>query len=231
VSHSSTSAAEFGAENLLRPLSQIRLGLKRREEGQISSRPAVLCDPAADQLQGWLELILGKLIDQLMEFLAHGGHRRILRLQTSVPTATAARTVPVLARAAESSRHQGPSRPRPDAGELLDQTRACLWAKVAVSPGEPLFGLVAVTSVVSDPPGVTGRPGRRQGLPTTFAARSQPSGSVQAELMCFADDTARRSNRNPKVSKSALDPTAARNASPITSWDPKRAGMEAAECP
>jgi hypothetical protein len=31
VSHSSTSAAEFGAENLLRPLSQIRLGLKRRD--------------------------------------------------------------------------------------------------------------------------------------------------------------------------------------------------------
>jgi len=122
VSHNSTSAAEFGAENLLRPLSQIRLGLKRREEGQVPSRPAMLCDPAADQLQGWLELILGKLIDQLMEFLAHRAHRSILRSQTSVLTATAARTVPVLACTAESSRHQGPSRSRPDTGELLDQT-------------------------------------------------------------------------------------------------------------
>ncbi len=89
MSQSSTSAAEFGAENFLRPLSQIRLGLKRSEEGQVPSRPAMLCDPAANQLQGWLELILGKLIDQLMEFLAHCAHRSILRLQTSVLTVTA----------------------------------------------------------------------------------------------------------------------------------------------
>jgi hypothetical protein len=80
VSHSSMSAAEFGAENILRPLSQIRLGLKRREERQVPSLPAVLRDPAADQLQGWLKLILGKLIHQLMEFFAHRAHRNILRL-------------------------------------------------------------------------------------------------------------------------------------------------------
>jgi hypothetical protein len=85
VSHSSTSAAEFGAENLLRPLSQIRLGLKRSEEGQVPSRPAMLCDPAPDQLQGWLKLILGKLIDQLMEFLAHRAHRPIVRSADTAP--------------------------------------------------------------------------------------------------------------------------------------------------
>jgi hypothetical protein len=113
VSHSSTSAAEFGAENLLCPLSQIRLGLKRSEEGQVPSRPAMFCDPAADQLQGWLELILGKLIDELMEFLAHRAHTSILRLQTSVLMATAGRIPLALARAAESSRQQGPSPARP----------------------------------------------------------------------------------------------------------------------
>jgi hypothetical protein len=31
------SAAEFGAENLLRPLSQIRLGLKGGEERQVAA--------------------------------------------------------------------------------------------------------------------------------------------------------------------------------------------------
>jgi hypothetical protein len=78
VSHRSMSAAEFGAENLLHPLSQIRLGLKRREERQVSPLAAVLCYSAADQLQGWLELILRKLIHHLMKFLAHHAHGRIL---------------------------------------------------------------------------------------------------------------------------------------------------------
>jgi len=45
------SAAELGAENLLRPLSQVRLCLKRREKRQVSPMPAVLGDPAADRLQ------------------------------------------------------------------------------------------------------------------------------------------------------------------------------------
>src|SRR5271165_6628079 len=39
---------------------------------------SVLRYPAADQLQGWLDLILGKPVHQLMEFLAHRAHRRIL---------------------------------------------------------------------------------------------------------------------------------------------------------
>lgn len=123
MSQSSTSAAEFGAENLLRPLSQIRLGLKRSEEGQVPSWPAMLCDPAANQLQRWLELILGKLIDQLMEFLAHRAHRSILRLQPSVLRqrrpgqywcwpAQRSRLIP---------KDTSPS--RPDIGKLLDQTR------------------------------------------------------------------------------------------------------------
>ena len=84
MSHSSISAAEFGAENLLRPFSQIRLGLERREERQLPSLPAMLRYPTADQLQGWLDLILGKLIHQLVEFLAHRAHSPILRPQSSV---------------------------------------------------------------------------------------------------------------------------------------------------
>ena len=84
MSHSSMSAAEFGAENLLRPFSQIRLGLERREERQLPSLPAMLRYPTADQLQGWLDLILGKLIHQLVEFLAHRAHSPILRPQSSV---------------------------------------------------------------------------------------------------------------------------------------------------
>ena len=62
VSHSSTSAAEFGAENLLHPLSQVMLGLEGREERQVPALPAVLRYPAANQLQSWLDLVLGKLI-------------------------------------------------------------------------------------------------------------------------------------------------------------------------
>jgi len=79
VSHSSMSAAEFGAEDLLRPLCQVRLGLKGGEERQLSSLPAVFCHPAADQLQGWPELSLGKLVHQLMKFLARRAHGYILR--------------------------------------------------------------------------------------------------------------------------------------------------------
>jgi hypothetical protein len=40
--------AEFSAENLLRPLSQIRLGLKGCEERQVPALAAVLRHPAAD---------------------------------------------------------------------------------------------------------------------------------------------------------------------------------------
>jgi hypothetical protein len=79
VSHSSMSAAEFGAENLLRPLSQIRLGLKRCEERQVTPLLGTLCHPAADQFQGWPQLSLGKLIHQMMEFIAHRAHERSLR--------------------------------------------------------------------------------------------------------------------------------------------------------
>src|SRR5215472_10182044 len=73
------SAAQFGAENLLRPLSQILLGLKRCEERQIPALPAMVCHPASDQLQGWPKLSLWQLIHQVMEFLAHRAHERILR--------------------------------------------------------------------------------------------------------------------------------------------------------
>jgi hypothetical protein len=45
-----------------------------------------------------------------------------------------------------------------------------LRATVAMSPGESLFGLVTVTSAVTDPPGAAGRPGGPQG-PTALAAR------------------------------------------------------------
>jgi hypothetical protein len=60
VSHSSMSAAEFGAENLLRPLSQIRLSLKGCEERQVSALLGMLRHSAADQLQGWPQLSLGQ---------------------------------------------------------------------------------------------------------------------------------------------------------------------------
>jgi hypothetical protein len=79
VSHSSMSAAEFGAEDLFRPLGQIRLGLERCEERQVPALLAVFSYPAADQFQGWPELSLGKLIDQVMELFAHRAHDRILR--------------------------------------------------------------------------------------------------------------------------------------------------------
>src|SRR6516165_5139268 len=80
VSHSSMSAAEFGAENLLRPLSQIRLGLKRCEERQVPSLLAVLCYPAADQLQGWPQLSLWKLIHQVLAPLPEAELRPALEL-------------------------------------------------------------------------------------------------------------------------------------------------------
>ena len=93
MSHSSMSAAEFGAENLLRPLSQIRLGLKGCEERQVTPLFGMLCHPAADQLQGWPQLSLRKLIHQMMEFIAHRAHERSLRprtLQRRLPAAAAA---------------------------------------------------------------------------------------------------------------------------------------------
>jgi hypothetical protein len=76
---SCVSAAAFGTENLLRSLSQVRLGFKRREERQIVPPPAVMPYPAADQLRSWLDLIPGKLIHQLTEFLAQRTYGRILR--------------------------------------------------------------------------------------------------------------------------------------------------------
>ena len=90
MSHSSMSAAEFGAENLLRPLGQIRLGLKGCEERQVTPLLGMLCHPAADQLQGWPQLSLRKLIHQIMEFIAHRAHERSLRprtLQRRLPAA------------------------------------------------------------------------------------------------------------------------------------------------
>src|SRR6516165_80130 len=79
VSHSSMSAVELGAKDLLRPLSQIRLGLKGCEERQIPALSAMVCHPAADQLEGWAQLSLRQLIHQVMEFLAHRAHARILK--------------------------------------------------------------------------------------------------------------------------------------------------------
>jgi hypothetical protein len=62
VSHTSMSAAEFGAEALLRPLRQVRLSLERREERQVPALPAMIRHPVADQLEGRPELIFLKLI-------------------------------------------------------------------------------------------------------------------------------------------------------------------------
>src|SRR5580704_12125859 len=62
VSHSSMSAAEFGAEDLLSPLRQVRISLERREERKVPALLAMICHSVADQLEGRPELILLKLI-------------------------------------------------------------------------------------------------------------------------------------------------------------------------
>ena len=62
MSHSSMSVAEFGAEDFLRPLRQVRLCLERREERQVPALPTVLRDTIAEQLEGRPKLILRKLI-------------------------------------------------------------------------------------------------------------------------------------------------------------------------
>jgi hypothetical protein len=59
------SVAEFGAEDFLRPLRQVRLCFEQREERQVPALPTVLRDPIADQLKGRPELILRKLIQVL----------------------------------------------------------------------------------------------------------------------------------------------------------------------
>lgn len=48
----SMSVAEFGAEDFLRPLRQVRLCFERREERQVPIPPDVRRDPIADQLEG-----------------------------------------------------------------------------------------------------------------------------------------------------------------------------------
>ena len=87
-------------------------------------------------------------------------------------------------------------------------------------PGRVVLGLVAVTSVVSDLPG--GRwMTRKAAGPTTFAARVAVvrigSGRTDEPRRCFADDTAPHRTVTRKYSKPALDPTAVRNAGPVTS--------------
>ena len=91
MSHSSMSAAEFGAEDLLRSLSQVRLGLERREERQVPSLPTMLRYPATDQFQSWPDLVLGKLIHQLMSSsrialidTVYGSQASVLRLVASI---------------------------------------------------------------------------------------------------------------------------------------------------
>jgi hypothetical protein len=56
------STTKFGAENPVRSLGRIRLGLKRPEARQVPPMPVMLCHPAAAQLQSWLEPIFAKLI-------------------------------------------------------------------------------------------------------------------------------------------------------------------------
>jgi hypothetical protein len=68
------SAAEFGTQNLFRPLSQIRVGLEGRKEREIAAQFIALCKPVADQFQSWLDLGLWKLIHQVMKFVAHRAH-------------------------------------------------------------------------------------------------------------------------------------------------------------
>src|SRR5881275_1774055 len=117
------SVAEFGAENLLRPLSRIGLGLKGCEEWQVSPLAPLLCHPTADQLQGWPQLSLGQLIHQVMQFLAHHAHGRILRaagLSAASRPRQAATALTVTSQSAPGS---------PGAEEL-----SLTWSRSAVMP-------------------------------------------------------------------------------------------------
>ena len=61
VSHSSNSAAEFGAQDLLGPLRQLRVGLERSEGRQVPAAAPLDVQTAADQLQGRPQLSLREL--------------------------------------------------------------------------------------------------------------------------------------------------------------------------
>jgi hypothetical protein len=55
------SAAEFGPQDLLRPLREIRIRLEGREEPQIPCTVRSI-SPAPDQLKNRPNLLLGKLV-------------------------------------------------------------------------------------------------------------------------------------------------------------------------
>lgn len=63
-----------GLDAAERQASAVLPGLKRGKERQVPALPAVLRHPVADQLEGRPELILPKLIHQLMKFLVHRAH-------------------------------------------------------------------------------------------------------------------------------------------------------------
>jgi hypothetical protein len=74
------SVAEFGPQNLLRPLGKIRLSLKGSKEGQVSSGASMLLDAITNQLQGWPQLSFRELVHQVMEFIAHSAHASSVRM-------------------------------------------------------------------------------------------------------------------------------------------------------
>jgi hypothetical protein len=78
VSHSSNSAAELGAQELLGPLRQVRVGLKRAEERQAPLAAPLKVHAAADQLQCRSQFGLRELVHQMVQLLAHCAHARIL---------------------------------------------------------------------------------------------------------------------------------------------------------
>ena len=65
--------AEFGPQDLLWPLRQIRVRLEGREERQVPHAVSGV-SPAPDQLKNRPNLLLGKLVHQVMQFLTHRAH-------------------------------------------------------------------------------------------------------------------------------------------------------------
>jgi hypothetical protein len=72
VSHRSMSAAQLSLKDLLGPLGQIRVRLKRGEERQVSATR--VGKPVAHEPQSRLQLSLWQLIYEMVQFVSHRAH-------------------------------------------------------------------------------------------------------------------------------------------------------------
>jgi hypothetical protein len=67
------STARLGLQDFLGAIGQVRLSLERSEKWEVPGGATRLLDMSADQFQGWPQFCLGKLIHQVVEFIAHRG--------------------------------------------------------------------------------------------------------------------------------------------------------------